>query len=70
MPNSMVLFTFCVLYRKLPFWLTKVNEVRCPRDLAGEETLKYAAVVNTAFLFCCWEIVRGLFLCAALKIFK
>ena len=32
----------------------------------GIETLKQAAVVSTAFLFCCSECVRGLFLGATL----
>ena len=58
----MVVFTFSFLYRKHPFWLTKVNEVRlCLCDFVGVQNLKQAAVVNTAFLFCSGECVRGLF---------
>ena len=69
--NSMMVFTFSFLDRKHPFWLTKVNKVRlCLWNLVGVQNLKQAAVVNTAFLFCSGECVRGLFLGTALNIFK
>ena len=68
-------FNGCVhFFCFIPETLFLVNEVKRSsyrlRDRTGVETLKLAAVVNTAFLFCCGECVRGSFLCPALKIFK
>ena len=40
----------------------------CLCDLTGVETLKKAAAVNTAFLFCWSECALGLFLSTTLKI--
>ena len=71
MQNSMMMLAFSVLYRKHFFGKgrqTKSNYSPC--DLTGEETLKQAAVVNTAVLFRCGEGVRGLFLCIGLSVNK
>ena len=42
----------------------------CLCNLKEVQALKYEAVVNKAFLFCCGECVRGLFLYAVLLILK